>query len=424
MKLGAARVRWPWMILVVVGVGLTIACAHRAGDFAGYVLVGELGLAGRDVYRDAPPNINTWPPVFALLCMPLALGARLSLLGTRMVWLLVNGVALVCALAAAVRLVYGRALLIARAPTGPGNGIAIGSRAVLLPLLFCLCWILLNFGHLQINILLFALTLSGLTLHRRGRDIRAGLLIGVAAACKVMPLLFVPYFVWRRQWRVALCTGAATLGWSLVPAAVYGWPAYLDQLGAWRHVVRTAWSVGKMNLSVYAMWDRVLGHGLVPFTVPGVNGLPASGARSVTLATAGSRVLVTLLGLWWFRGPYNPRARTTVAEWSTVCLVAPLFGPVAWKAYLIVLLLPMTLFVATWRDPHVAPPFRRRLQTLTWLTFAPGLATASDLVGQRLAWRLEMGSLLTLMALLILGMLLWYRVRLPSAMGRMAPDTP
>src|SRR5688572_26030151 len=38
---------------------------------------------------------------------------------------------------------------------------------------------------------------------RRGHSGRAGALVGVLASMKVFLWLFVPYFVWRRQWRAA-----------------------------------------------------------------------------------------------------------------------------------------------------------------------------------------------------------------------------
>ncbi len=408
-------------VAAVVAAALTWRFAQRPGDFAGYVLVGELGLTGGDIYRDAPPHTSTWPPLFALLCIPIAALARVSLVGTRLLWLLANWAVLALALGAVVRLVYDRTLSITKPPPDSADRIDIASSAVLLPLLLCWRWALSNFEHLQVNILIFALTAAGLLFHRRGRDARAGLLIGAAAALKVMPILFAPYFAWRRQWRAAAFTALAAIAWSLIPVAVYGWGAYVDQLRGWQETVRVGWTVGKMNISVFAMLDRMVGHHLVPFTVPGYNELTPSGSPAVGLALAGSLAIVAGLGLWLFRGPYDSARRATMAEWCTVVLVASLFGTVAWKAYLVVLLLPMALFVATWRDPSVEPAFGARLRALTWLAFALGMLANDDLVGQRLAWRLEMGSLLTIMALLILGTLFWYRRRVSSSDAELQP---
>jgi len=401
------------IVLLVVVVGMTVAYVHRSGDFVGYLTVGEVALQGGDIYRDTPRGMNTWPPFFGLLCIPLALLARISLYGTRFLWLMLNLAALVFSWGAAVRLVHGRKLLLTRSSTSAEDGIDIGSSVALLPLLFCACWILSNFEHIQINILIFAITLFGLLFHRERRDVLAGLLIGVAAAMKVMPILFVPYFVWRRQWRAALFITLFAIGWSLLPATVYGWKTYQDQLAGWRENVHPGWGVTSMNVSVYATVDRWVGYGIAPFTFtsPATDALPSSGSRYTAPVVGALLALTTLLGLWLFRGPYDPRHRSTVAEWSTVFLVASLFGTVTWKAYFVVLLLPMTLFVATWRDQDVEPAFRRRLQILTWSAFVLSLAGAGDLFPGNLAVRMQMAFLLTVMGLGILGILFWYRSR-------------
>ncbi len=77
-----------------------------------------------------------------------------------------------------------------------------------------------------------------------------------------------------------------------------------------------------------------------------------------------------------------------------------------------------------------AAPFERRAPMLTRLaaltiaaSFVLGGLTSDDLIGKSLAWRLEMGSIVTLAALVQLGGLLWLRWRLakdampPTAAG-------
>lgn len=395
-------------VLCVIPLALTFAYAQRAGDFAGYVLVGELALRGRDIY-DAPPN--TWPPLFALFCIPLALLARLSLVGARVLWLLLNWAALLSALAIIMRFVHGRRLTLAARDSGDDSAIDVTSGHVLLPLVFCAYWIINHFEWLQVDILIFALTLFGLAQHQLGREARAGVFIGAAAALKVMPVLFVPYFAWRRQWRVAAFAAVFTAAWSLLPSVVYGWTAFTRQWAAWLAVVDAGWGVGRRNLSVFAMIDRIVGHGFVPLLDPAITHVQASGSSMVTYVAIGALVLVAAIGLWLFRGPYRPHERAAHAEWSVVFLVAALFGTVTWKHYLVVLLLPAALFVATWRDSRVPAPFAHRLQVVYWLAFAMSVATASDLTGRAVASRLEMASLPTMMALMILAALFWYRAR-------------
>ncbi|HET9985854.1 MAG TPA: glycosyltransferase family 87 protein [Longimicrobiales bacterium] len=413
MKLPRTTLAFVILAPIIVFV-LSNGYTHRGGDLAGYLTVGELGLTGQDIYRAAPAGTNTWPPLFGLACIPLAALARLSLVGTRWVWLLVNWIALVGVFGALARLVYDRPLAL-RGIAGPDDGVDLASGAVLLPLLLSSVWVISNFEHLQVNILVFGLTLAGLLAHRAGRDGRAGLWIGLAAALKVMPVLFVPYFAWRRRWRAAAATAAAAVGWSLVPALAYGPAGLADQFAAWREALRAGWGVGKMNLSVYAMTDRIVGHGFIPFALPGVDAVPASGHPAVLWVAGGILLAATLAACLIFRGPYEPRGRAAVAEWGVVLLVAALFGTVTWKAYLVVVLIPMTLFVAAWREAATDPVVRRRLRLVAWASFVASLGSAADIVGRDLFGRLEMGSLQTFNALALLGALLWYRARVAEA---------
>jgi len=400
------------VVAPLIVIALTIIYQRRIGDYAGYLVVGELGLSGRDIYRDAPPGINTWPPLFGLACIPLAWLSRVSVTGARVLWMLFSWVALLVSLACAIRLVHGRRLVL-RGLTG-GDGIDVTSGAALLPLLLSIRWILANFEHLQVNIVILALTLTGLVYHRARRELAAGMLIGLASALKLMPVLFVPYFVWRRQWRAAGWTGAAAAGWTLLPAVMYGPTKFRGQFHDWLDFFHRGQGVGKMNDSVFAMLDRIAGHHLVPFSSAGIDNLAPSGSAAVRVLLLALMLLVTAAACWLFRGRYDPARRTAVAEWGIVLLVGVIFSPLTWKFYLVVLLLPMTLFVASWMDSTVDLRFRQRLRWLTWLAFAMGFSAAEILVGPSFAWRMEMGSMLTFMALLILATLYWYRARLDA----------
>ena len=404
----ARRRAWLLVALALAAAALGVSFGRRPGDLAGYLVIGNLALDGRHLYDDAPVGVSTWPPFFSLLCVPLALLARASLVLARGLWIAFNYALLVLVLGLAGRLVYGRAV---RWRPRPGE-LAITSGAVLIPLLLTWRYVASNFEHLQVNIAIFALTLGGLHLIHERREVSGGLALGCAAALKVMPALFIPYLAYRRRWRAAALAAAATALLSVTPVAVYGWSRFVDYVGAWVEAVRRGWSVGKMNLSVYAMWDRIVGHGLVPFAVPGFNELRPSGDPRVTLALALSLAAVTVLALWTFGAGSPDERRARLAEWSIVFLLAALFGTVAWKAYLVVMLLPAMLLYEVWRSPDAAPDLRRGAALTLAASFVLGGLTSDDLIGTSLAWRLEMGSIVTLAALVQLGGLLWLRWRL------------
>src|SRR2546426_446897 len=139
-----------------------------------------------------------------------------------------------------------------------------------------------------------------------------------------MPVIFIPYLAYRGRWRAAGYTALAAAALSLSPALVFGWGRFWEYVTVWRGVIAAGWGVGKMNQSVYAMWDRFIGHGMVPLTVAGLNDVPESGAPLVTAAVIVSLTVITVLALWIFRGPTRPDSWAAVTEWGVVFIVSAL----------------------------------------------------------------------------------------------------
>ncbi|MGH3053742.1 MAG: glycosyltransferase family 87 protein, partial [Gaiellaceae bacterium] len=154
----------PWAVLAFV-VGGSISWIRRPGDFAGYVLIGDLVLSGQDIYRESPPGLNTWPPFFSLLCVPLALLARPTPYLARAAWLALNFALLWTALKKLVRLVYHTELRLRPAT----DSLSLAAPEVLLPVLLCYRYILGNFDHLQVNIVIFACVTAALSWHVRAK---------------------------------------------------------------------------------------------------------------------------------------------------------------------------------------------------------------------------------------------------------------
>jgi hypothetical protein len=218
--------------------------------------------------------------------------------------------------------------------------------------------------------------------------------------------------VYRRRYRAALCGGAATAVFSLSPALVYGWPRFVEYVQSWRRAVQAGWGVGKMNQSVYAMFDRYIGHGVTPLNVTAINFMPESGNAAVTLTTGGVLLLITVLALLLFRGSEAANSPASLTEYSIVFIISALFGPLAWKAYLVVLLCPCMLLVGVMRGGRLDPLERRVVAAGLGVYFVAAGLTAPGLIGQRLAGALEMLSCTTLGTLVMLGTLLWLRPRL------------
>lgn len=388
--------------------------ARRDHDFDGYAEVGRLVRSGADIYAEARPGINTWPPLFSLVTVPLSLGDDVSPYGARVVWLLLGALAFLVVLRQVVDLVHGRRLVLRPAAT---TDLALGDGLVLAPALLLHAPIVSNFENMQVNMMILALVLAGLTWDARGRPRLGGAALGLAIALRVMPAVFLPYLVWKRRWHAAGIAVVVAALCTALPVVIYGLPQWLAYLEAWLVSIRTSptWTAGQPNQSLLAMWDRYLGHGVVPFVTAPATRLDFTGLPRVAVAVWATRGLVGLLALLTFRGRGAGTGRTTLVEWSIVLLVGATFGPITWKHYLVVALLPFVLLVALGRDRAAD----RRTRTIAWTTLgATCLAwtvVVRGIAGRWPAHRMEMASAFTIGTLLLIAGLFVLRVHLQRA---------
>ncbi len=88
--------------------------------------------------------------------------------------------------------------------------------------------------HNNVNIFILFLLAACLELYRRGCDVGSGLVLGLAIACKVTPLLVLAYFIWKRAGRVVIgCLVGLVLSLAIVPGAVFGWERNSELLTDW-----------------------------------------------------------------------------------------------------------------------------------------------------------------------------------------------
>ena len=405
--------RWVLGGLLVAAAIVFFQEVGHDGDFGAYLLVGRLVLEGKHIYTGAPEGLNTWPPFFSLLCVPLALVDGLSPLLSRGLWLLLNLFLVAAIMGLLARVIYGRGFGF----RPESQNLSLASPEILIPLLLSSRYVISNFDHLQINILLFYVTLGGMVLQATRHEIAGGIAIGCAAAIKVMPALFIPYLLYRRRWRAAGFATLAAVSFSLSPILFFGWTRFLDYLSAWRQALERGWSVGKMNQSVYAMLDRLVGHGIAPVMGQGVNALPRSGDIGVVAILAITVVAFSALALWVFRTPSSHERWAALSEWSVVFIASVIFGPVAWKAYFVVLLLPNALLFAAILSPSIDAATRRTLAILLSVSFVLGGLMSQGIVGKKLSWAMDMTSVVTVSALIQMIAALFLRWRLVSQSG-------
>jgi hypothetical protein len=374
-----SRELWGDLARVLIAAAVLIACAawvsyylilaramveqYHLNDFGKFYYSAQQFLAGEDMYA---PNratsmyvgpglehtfLNVNPPHFHLLLLPLA---KLPPLTALAVWTLASLLSLACCLGVMTRelgltITPARALwsllaLLAFAATGAV--IITGQMSLLLMVPITLAW----------------------RAARQDRWSRAATWIGVAMSVKPFLLIFVPYFMARRQW-LAVAYAIATFITSFgIGRYVFGLEAY-ESWG--RTLAGTDWPWAAMNGSILGVLVRsaaespyytpvVLARQLIrPIWMIGAlttlittiwiaarDRTPLGVDRGFALLLVGA-LLVSPLGwvyyLWLPVGPIlalavawrlsdrRPRAIAIVSMAAAVCLVCPLILVTAWQ---------------------------------------------------------------------------------------------
>jgi alpha-1,2-mannosyltransferase len=247
---------WPW---------------HREQlDFAVYMM-GAHNLMNAHLYTVglaySPFLPYTYPPFSAVLFLPLSV---LPTEAAAFLWATVNVAALFAIIALSLNAV--------RPETTRATKL-VWSLALLAPAIF-IEPVSLTFSYGQVNLVLTALVLADLTGHVRFGEstLPRGVLVGIAAAVKLVPLIFVPYLFLTRQTRAAWTSVATFAACSLGAAALE--PS--NSWAFWTKYVVDAQRVGGVtfisNQSLRGALDRLSHHYI---------GAGAISALAVLVALAG-----------------------------------------------------------------------------------------------------------------------------------------
>jgi hypothetical protein len=234
----------------------------------------------------------------------------------------------------------------------PGRPLASWIQAGIL--FFTLRPILSDLHHGNNNLVILFLIVATLQAWRKGYDVLAGLALALAITYKVTPALFIPYFAYKRSWRVV---GATVLGMGvfllIVPSLIVGPQFNGACLGMWWHrmlspyLTRGVVGDQEMNQSMVGVLTRLA---TAPRGVVGPYARKLAGLNLVTWAPQLVIVLVKLLSLGLVallavlcrtrvRSRTDPRL---VGEFALIVLTMLFVSERSWKHHYVTLLLPYT----------------------------------------------------------------------------------
>jgi hypothetical protein len=216
-----------------------------------------------------------------------------------------------------------------------------------------------DLSHNNVNIFILFLIALCLELYRRGRDSASGVVLGLAIACKITPLLFLAYFAWKRAWRVvAACLAGLVLWLAVVPGTVFGWERNAQLFTDWyrlmieRPVLKGEVTTEHPNQAIPGVVYRLLTHSpsfiTYDVTPQGDIPVPAEYHNLADIGRPAAWVVVKVLTfafvlavIFLCRAPRGERQGLRfAAECGLIILGMLLLSERTWKHHAVTLILP------------------------------------------------------------------------------------
>lgn len=328
------------LALVVLGSaahGLGRVWTGGMGDFGHFYGAAHGMLRGENIYT-AGHERYIYPPLFAFLIQPLAM---LPLATAANIWVLINIVLIFAAALVAGKEIAARWVAL---PTANDFSIPWGIAAAASVLASDKIHIIFPQGQTDFVILLgFACILRWM----ERKPLLAGLMIGLTANIKYFSLIFVPYFLLKRNYRAALSSLAACAFFLVLPAVEIGLRRNAEYLaiaggglvrmtGATLHIQhlfipKITWS---RSVSVTSAFFRLTrSHGLSDFVAVGLV-LLVFAVMVTALFTIARRHGVSLFAPG--RDPSSPRSRAIESlEWAILIAIVMVFSPQATERHIL-----------------------------------------------------------------------------------------
>lgn len=267
---------------------------------------------------------------------------------------------------------------------------------VLLTLLLSLRFILYNFEMIQMTIFLLWGSLEGLRYIGKGKPIAGGAILALMINIKLLPVVLLPYLLYRKEFRGFALTLFFSLAYLVLPAVYLGWDFNLLLHHEWwgminprnaEHLVES--SLGPHSLT--ALIPVLLSHteGVLAYR----RNLADLDPATATIVLNATRAMLILGSLWFLRWPPFKPAESRVQElWELayLFLVIPLIFPHQQK-YAFFLMTPAIFYIIFFllqsfrnQPPENKRDRRRIVLILLILFFLLTTGTTDGIIGLKL----------------------------------------
>ncbi len=393
-------------LLALLLVFLAFRSGTSNGDFAGYIRAGQDTLDGLHIYW---PYTNTWPPVFSIFSIPLALLDQLSSYWLRVFWSLGSLLTFVGTIKYSLKLSQS----VFKLKWEMGLFPSLKRWEIIIPLLIMLKYLMDNVTNLQINLYFLFLTVYALYLFTQNKLIPAALLIAITITFKIYTIFFLFYFLFKREWKLSLYTilfigllnGISFIYWGYELASEY-YSYWFNEV-----VDRSDFSEHK-NQSIFGMFYRwltslELGHNMLINIVD----LPPKLVRKITYLAVAFASIYPAIKL--YKPLKDKSSLSSLLEYALIFACVPILSPISWKAYFIFLWFPFFLLyqlLFVWSN-SLKHKTLIRLKAVYYISIVLLVFSSEIFTGSNFSDVLEVYSTITVGAILVVGLLFYLRLK-------------
>lgn len=378
--------------------------AGFSGDFIGYVNAGNAVLQQQNIYQD---YLNTWPPLFSIFSVPLALGDQLSPYMIRFFWLLGTLIAMVHIIQMSVKLFLRQELRLIAQET---YEIDWKNLLVVLPLLFSLRYIMDNMANVQINIFMLWLSLFAVVNFTKGNYKLVSICLAISIALKVYTIFFFLYFLYKREWQVCLWSFIFFSLLNSLSFVVFGAEQAIEYYSYWlQEVTPRSYIAHHKNQSIFGVFlrlltDAPLQDGGMPYKINLINWATLTNERVRLITYLFVAICSIFPAFLFWKKTTQKDTFDMLIQYSILFTIIPLLSPIAWKAYFIFLWIPLFLLYFLLYHSKTSLPLNSINYLRYIFLFAVSLITFSSelFIGKYFSDVLETYSIITLGTIILL----------------------